>query len=445
MYPRSSVLRSAVRSYASLAREQPLVAAKAHKTVSKTSAGVKVATYDEGGPASSLAVVLKAGSRYESPDAPGAAHLLKTSLVRAVPGDNIVRTILEAELRGNSLYTSVGREQLTIGSEFLRDDLVDAVPSLLSHVFNSSFHAYEFLDARAKAIEESTASLADPRTKVIEALHHIAFRSGLGNSVLASPAAAKALKRAHLQEFASKLFTSDRIAVVGTGIAHEDLTALVESSLASLTLSAGTAATAASKYFGGETRFDAGPAAPAHYAVAFPSASFASADYAASLVLRAYLDSSSRVKWGSPSGVTGLLSSAASADVTVSSLAASYSDAGLIGFYLTGPSAHIGGVASKALKTVKTAGAGFTAEHLARAKKAAIVDAEADFSRETKLQDVARSVLTNGTFSTSEELAAAVNKVTVADVQKLLTGISVSKPSIVALGNLSQLPFADQL
>lgn len=44
-----------------------------HYTVSEAS-GVKVATKDDGGPTTTLALVVKAGSRYESE--PGLAHAL---------------------------------------------------------------------------------------------------------------------------------------------------------------------------------------------------------------------------------------------------------------------------------------------------------------------------------------------------------------------------------
>lgn len=102
---------------------QPAVASVAIKTHSKTTAGVSVMTLDSHGPAASVAVYLKAGTRYDSSDKPGVAHLFNRSVMRNVPGDSLTRTILDTELRGNSLYSTVSREHISIGSEFLRDDL----------------------------------------------------------------------------------------------------------------------------------------------------------------------------------------------------------------------------------------------------------------------------------------------------------------------------------
>lgn len=60
-----------------ISRTQPAAAARAPKNVTKASAGLTVATLDLPGPSSSVAVVLKAGSRYEPKDAPGVSHFLK--------------------------------------------------------------------------------------------------------------------------------------------------------------------------------------------------------------------------------------------------------------------------------------------------------------------------------------------------------------------------------
>lgn len=62
--------------------DQPEVGPLADKSVSKASNGIQIATYDEQGPVSTLAIVVKAGSRYESADAPGAAHLVKNTVIR---------------------------------------------------------------------------------------------------------------------------------------------------------------------------------------------------------------------------------------------------------------------------------------------------------------------------------------------------------------------------
>ncbi|KAJ3278172.1 ubiquinol-cytochrome c reductase core subunit 1 [Borealophlyctis nickersoniae] len=423
--------------------EQVVVAPQAVKSVSKASNGVQIATYDERGPASSLAIVVKAGSRFESPDGPGVAQFLKNTVLRAPPGDNLTRFIHSAELRGNTIYTSVDREHLIVAAEFLRDDLVDIVPALVEQITNRAMQSYEFLDARGLVVAEATASLADPTTRAFEALHETAFRSGLGNSLFSAASSAKALKRQHIYDFTDNNFTPDRIAIVGTGVAHEDLTELVEKAFAGKQLPAGGAAqSTASKYFGGEVRIEAGAKSQALYSVAFPSPAFTSSDYAAAAVLANILGGS-RTKWGTVGGATGLLSSAVTGSASVAPFNVSYSDAGLIGFVIRGSNEEVKAAAPKAFATLKGAASKISEETVAAGRKSVIVDADAQ--REKQIREVGRHVLANGNFPTAKEFADAVKQVTLSDVQKLAKSFGSAKPTVVAYGYLRQLPFADQL
>ncbi|KAJ3020385.1 ubiquinol-cytochrome c reductase core subunit 1 [Thoreauomyces humboldtii] len=427
--------------------DQPEVAPLSKKQVTKTSSGVTVASVDNHGPVSTVAIVINAGSRSDSADAPGVAHFYKNTLIRTVPGDTVVRTVRETELRGDTLYTAHTREQVIIASDFLRDNLVDAVPLLFDNLFNTSFHAYEFLLHRPDVIAETASSLADPTIKVLDTLHQAAFRTGLGNSLFASASAAKGLKRAHLQEFAAKHLTADRIAVVGNGVAHEDLKPLVEEAVKKFQdrIAKSSTATKASEFKGSEIRLEAGPKSISHYAVAFPSVPFTDAKYPAALVLRAILDGSKRLKWGNHSGSAGALASASTANTNVTAFEAGYSDAGLIGFYIQGPAEDIKGVATKSVSALKGLSSKISDEALARAKKVAIVDAEGALTRDAQVQEIAKQVLSNGSILSYADLAAAINKVTVEDIQKLVKTAVKAKPAVVAYGNLLKLPYADEL
>ncbi|KAJ3417276.1 hypothetical protein HDV05_005732 [Chytridiales sp. JEL 0842] len=429
--------------------DQVPVAPTAIKAVSKSTSGITVATHDSRGPVSSLAVVIAAGSRNESVDAPGVAHFLKSTLVRNVPGDNVVRSLREFELRGDTLYTGLTREHIIIGSTFLRDDLVDVVPSLVNHVFNPAFQPYEFLDTIPKLLSESSASLADPSVEVFDKLHQVAFRTGLGNSLFATAAGVKSLKRAHLQEFAAKTFTADKIAVVGSGVAHEELKAIVDESLKGIAVAASKYTPAASKYSGGEARIEAGPKSSSTFAVALKSVSYSSPEYPASLVLRSLLDGTQHTKWGSASGSSTLLSKAASSNTSVSAFTTSYSDAGLVGFVVEGEASEIKAVAQKAIDAFKSvaSGTGITSEALARAKKTAIIDAENSgyASRDDVVHNVGKQVLATGSYATIGDLASSISKVTAEDVKKLAASAIAAKASVVARGNLLKLPYADDL
>ncbi|KAH6573973.1 hypothetical protein BSLG_007686 [Batrachochytrium salamandrivorans] len=419
---------------------QPAAAPTTVTTVSQAASGVRVATYDHLGPASTLAIVVNAGSRNDTSDAPGTAHMLKGSLIRTVFGDNVTRTIREAELRGNTLHSSVSREHIILASDFLRDDLVDAVPVLISNMFNRSFYPFEFLDAAPRAAEQTTSALVDPATIVFEKLHQIAFRNGLGNPLLASSQALNGLNRAKLFEFVDKYFTADRITVVGSGIAHNELKALVDAAFANVSLSSAKSETPKSKYYGGEARIEAGPNSEAHYVMAFPGVAYTSPEYQASLVLQALLDGSQRVKWGSRSGA---LAQASTEHTTSVAFSTSYSDAGLFGIHVVGATGEVKQVVSKSLSTLREVSNSISADAFTAAKKAAIIYAEESQTRSNLVDSISKGALSTSLLHTGPEILS-INKVTIADVQKLAKTIVASKPSVVALGNSLMLPFAEE-
>ncbi|ORY41230.1 LuxS/MPP-like metallohydrolase [Rhizoclosmatium globosum] len=424
--------------------DQVSSAPAAVKSVTSAANGVKIATLDGRGPASQVAVVVGAGARHEAKA--GVAHLLKASLIRARPGDNVVRAVREFELRGNTLYTAVSRENTLIASSFLRDDLVDVVPGLVSQVFNPSFQPYEFLDAIPGVEAETAASLEDPTTRVLDSLHSVAFRRGLGNSLFATPDALHHLKRADLQAFAASHFTADNIAVVGSGVAHEELEALVNSAFEGFSIpSTSSASQTASSYYGGEVRI-AGSSSASHLAIGFKSAAFTNTkSYATALVLRALLDGSHRVKWGATSGATGLLAAAAAPGTNVSAFQTSYTDAGLFGLHIQGNASNVKSVAQKSVEAVKRAASSVSDADLARAKKIAIVDYELGQSRDELVADIARQVLASGNFVTVAELAAEISRVSASEVAQAAQALLSSKASVVSYGDLNKLPYADEL
>jgi len=395
------------------------------------------------GPTSSLSLVLNAGARFASADKPGVAHVFQKSLVRTVPGETIVKTLRETELRGNSLFSTLTRENIVLTTEFLRDDLVDAVPLLLKNALNTHCYPYELSKAVEAAAVETESELSDPKTKVLDLLHQVAFRSGLGHSLFGASEAVQGLSRADVSEFVSKNVTAGRVAIVGTGISHSELVALVESQFEKTPLSTNHATIAKSRYFGGEARIEGGPGSEALVALAYPSVAVSSPEHPAALVLKAVLDTSKRTAWGSFGGSTGLLASAGTPETNVSAFNVAYSDVGLFGFFIQGTDEQIKRATKNAMDAFKKASSSISAETLARAKKAAVVDSEV--GRHDFITTAGQQILTTGTFHTHHELSEAINKVTASDLTKLASAMLKSRPSMVSYGNLLKLPYADEL
>ena len=84
-------------------------------------AGVKIASRDLPGPTTHLAVVARAGTRYEP--LPGFADALEKFAFKHTFRRSALRLVRETELLGGQLSASHSRENLVLSTRFLRDDL----------------------------------------------------------------------------------------------------------------------------------------------------------------------------------------------------------------------------------------------------------------------------------------------------------------------------------
>jgi ubiquinol-cytochrome c reductase core subunit 2 len=287
---------------------------------------------------------------------------------------------------------------------------VDVVPTLVRNTFNKSFEVYELLRAQKAAADQTNTALSDPVTLVTEKLHQVAFRKGLGNTIFASKAAASEITRDDVSSFAN--IPASRIAVVATGVAHSDLKPLVEEALASIKFPSGTNEASKSAYFGGEARIEGGPKSSAVFAVAFPGASFTSTQFASSLILKELLNGDGHLKYSNQNKLS-------TPHTSVSGLNYNYTDAGIVGFIVTGKALEVKEAAQKSLGVLKGA-ASISNEAFEAAKNAAIVAAESGFTRGALLEALGKEAVTGSSQVSS---TAAIESVTKEDFVKVFFGL----------------------
>lgn len=236
---------------------------------------------------------------------------------------------------------------------------------LTSFVTSAKFTRHEFQEYVIPVLEsESNAAVSDPATHAIELAHAIAFRSGLGSSLFASPHSAVTAE--DIKTFAASAFSRDNIAVLGTGIDQSTLSRLVEKALSSAS-SAPAPSSSPSSYFGGETRVEShgglqtvfighGVAGPSDPAIA---------------ALSAYLSPEPSLKWSKGLSPLAELPQGTS----VQAVYLPYSDATLFGLLVQSTTTtgvkQAGIAAVKALKEANAVSAGDLKKAVAKAKFAA--------------------------------------------------------------------------
>ncbi|KAF5366777.1 hypothetical protein D9758_006470 [Tetrapyrgos nigripes] len=398
------------------------------------SAGVKVAAIDNNQPTSSITFLVKAGSRYE-PKA-GVAHGLKNFAFKSTAKRSALGTVRESELYGGLLSANLSREHLALTAEFLRGDEQFFVDVLSSFITSGKFTRHEFEEYVTPVMQsEVELSNSDPAIHALELAHVLAFRSGLGSSLYATPHTH--LTADDIKAFAQSAFTQGNIAVLGTGIDQEVLTKLVQQSLNKISTSSGLTSSPSS-YFGGETRIQSHGGSQTVF-IGFGSAGAPAAELA---VLNGHLSPAPSVKWSK-----GLSPIAASVPegTSVQTVYLPYSDASLFGVLIQGSTGasvkEAGKAAVAALKSASSLKGDDLKKAVAKAKFAAAAAAE---SREGLVFSLGSKVL-SGQTSALDATLSVLDKVSESTISKAASTLVGAKPTYVAIGDVSTLPYADEL
>lgn len=276
-----------------------------------------VSATDGSGKISSLAVKVHAGSRYATKD--GVSHLLSRFNFQNTSGKSALRLVRESELLGGKFESSVSREYITLKATFLKEDLPYYVNALGNVLYKTSFKAHELKETVLPAAHHDLlVAQTCPLKKAEELLYNVTYRKGLGNTVLYDGVEKVTLE--DIKEFADKVYTKENIEIVGHGVNEADLKKFVADSLLS-SLPNGTplAASVAPKTYSGESR-----------------ARFADADSVAAIAVPV-----TKEKFGQYEVLARYLTSPLSdlSSVVHSAKLQRFQDAGLFALYVKGPDA----------------------------------------------------------------------------------------------------------
>ncbi|KAI1428461.1 ubiquinol-cytochrome C reductase complex CORE protein 2 precursor [Xylaria sp. FL1777] len=435
---------SQLRGYAAAASSS-IPTAFAYETADV--AGLKVATRDSHGPTTKLAVVAKAGTRYEP--APGLTVGLEEFAFKNTISRSALRIVREAELLGGQLSAYHTREALVVEANFLREDIPYFTELLAEVISQTKYTTYEFQEDVQRVLHLKQAKLAsDVSTLALDAAHSVAFHNGLGASLYPSPSTPLQgyLNENAIADYAGAVYNKSNIALIGDGAAApalQDWAGKFFKGIPSSSTSGVTLDSKASTYYGGEhrTTHTAGNA----LVLAFPGSSFG-AFKPEIAVLSALLGGQPNVKW-SP-GFSVLAKAAAGAPgVNASAANLTYSDAGLLTIQISGPASSVRKTAEEAAKALKSIAAGsVTKEDLTKAIAKAKFDAlDASQSGVSTLLSAGSGIVQTGKPFQVAETVESINGVTADKLKTAAKALLDGKATVVAVGDLHVLPYAEEL
>ncbi|KAI9730935.1 MAG: ubiquinol-cytochrome c reductase core subunit 1 [Claussenomyces sp. TS43310] len=410
--------------------------------------GVKVASRDVAGPTTKLAVVAKAGTRYQT--LPGLTTGLEQFAFKNTEKRSALRITREAELLGGQLTSYHTREALVIEAKFLREDLPYFTELLGEVISQTKYTPHEYHEEVEHIIKLSQKKLlADVAGLAINSAHGVAFHRGLGTALYPSSSTplTKYLNEESIKDFASSAYGKANIAVVANGASQEELTKWVGEFFSQVPSTSAQLSSDASKYYGGEERIahDGGNS----MVIAFPgSSSFTSGgSYKPEIsVLAALLGGQSSIKW-SPG--FSLLSKAASSFPGASAVTThyAYSDAGLLAVQFSGSAKAIRGATTEAVKAIKSIADGTISKEditkaIALAKYRALEEGQ---NIESGLVSTGAGLVHGGKPFQIDEIGKSVESVSAEKLKSAAKALLDGKSTVSAVGDLYELPFAEEI
>ncbi|KAF2672038.1 LuxS/MPP-like metallohydrolase [Microthyrium microscopicum] len=407
-------------------------------------AGTKLISKNIPGPTSTLALVAKAGTRYQW--LPGLSEGLANFAFKNTQKRFAVRIVRETELLGSQFFANRTREAVVFGAKFMREDLPYFVELFAEIASETKYQQYMIDEVINPTIDASAHKFfASPAQIALETAHSVAFHRGLGNSTYPIPH----LVAEEVEAYAAAAYTKSNIALVSAGVDPSELSKWTGEFFKSLPSSAPSSLPSLdavkSKYYGGETRV-------AHtggnaIVIAFPGTSLSRGSaYKPEIdALATLLGGQPSIKWSAGTSVLSKVV-AANPGVSISTNSTQYTDTGLLNITISGPAKVVAKAAKEAAAAIKSASEGSPAAEdvkkaLAQAKFKAFDAETADIPA---IDLIGLSAIT-GTVQTSEESLKAIAGLKESALKSAAKGLFSGKATVVAVGDLSELPYAEEL
>lgn len=410
--------------------------------------GIKVASRDVAGPTTKLAVVAKAGTRYQA--APGLTSGLEQFAFKNTYKRSALRITRESELLGGQLTAYHTREALVLEAKFLREDLpyfTELLGEVISQTKYTPHEYHEEVEPLIKISQEKI--LGNVSELAINSAHGIAFHRGLGAPLYPTSSSPlnKYLSEGTISKFSQSAYSKPNIAVVANGASQAELSKWVGEFFTETPSAAAPISGEATKYYGGEERI--AHASGNAFVIAFPgSSSFtAGGSYKPEIaVLAALLGGQSSIKW-SP-GFSILSKAAASfPGASAATTHFAYSDAGLLTIQFSGNALAIRNASGKAVESLKSISEGTISQEdftkaVALAKYQALEEGQ---NIEAGLVSTGSGLVHGGKAFQIDEVGKAVEGVTIDKLKSAAKTLLEGKATVSAVGDLYVLPWAEEI
>lgn len=206
-----------------------------------------------------LGVWIKSGSRDETTEEHGIAHLLEHMAFKGTARRSARDIAEQIENVGGEVNAATSTETTSYYARILKDDVPLAVDILADILTESSFDHEELEREQQVILQEIGAANDTPDDVVFDKFAETAFAGQtIGRPILGTPETVLSFKPDQIRAYLARNYTTDRMFVVGAGaIDHDAFVRQAEERFAGLPeVATGNQASQPARYIGGEVRED---------------------------------------------------------------------------------------------------------------------------------------------------------------------------------------------
>lgn len=410
--------------------------------VSQIESGIKIASLENYSPVTEIAVIVKAGSRYENrKENLGISHRLRNAATLSTKNHTAFALTRNVEVRGSKLWATGTRDHLIFNLQCSRDE-VDSGLELLSEITcKQVFKPWELEDSLHSMHYDVQMHKNNPVSALNELLHKAAFRGGLSNSLYSPLWMIGKHDSEMLHHYVHEHFTASRTSVIALGVNHDHFEKSVKNLFHFHDNQSSNTGT--SKFVSGEVRKEM-QTEHVHAAIVGEGSGIQNSKEMLSLsILELILGSGSQRKFTK-------LSEAASKQTQepfcVNSININYSDTGLFGLYISGNPGDMNNIIKAAVSEMKKVAKSINENSVEIAKHQ--LKAKLMFERDNSscaLAAMIPEISEYGQVRDGNDILKAVDALKLTDIQTVASKVVKMKPAMAAVGRLYNTPHVDEL
>lgn len=407
-----------------------------HATITRLPSGLRVATLPmKDVQTAAVACWVDVGARYESAEQNGLAHFVEHMMFKGTEKRTALQIAEEFDAVGGHLNAFTSREHTVYHAKVLKEHLPTAMELIADIVFGATIEPTELERERGVILQEIAQSEDDPDDMVFDYAQSLAYpNQPMGRPILGPAQLIKSYTREDMLHYLRHhYFPENMVLAVAGNVRHEEVVKLAEQWFKG-SGNKGSSVHLAAEYVGGE-KIVKRDLEQVHLVLSLKSMGFHSEDYYAAQMFSTILGG------GMSSRLFQEVREKRGLCYAIQPYLSFYSDSGLFSIF-AGTAADkaeelLFVVADELKKITTDVKEAEIARARAQIKAGIFMDKE---STVAQAEDLGRQILCYQRQIPAEEMIAAIEGVTAADIARVATTLLAEKPTLAAIGNIAGVP-----